>query len=218
MAQIRRKVVPPMRVILAVAASLAALALPSYGRADEDYAPNFSAPSVLSMPPAQFGGVEFGLDLGGGWGSTGSYTSSGIEGGGHVGYNFQFGGFVAGIEADALVGNVSASVTGSSTITTNWLDSLHGRAGYAFGPWLAYGELGGAFSTMTYSNPIGSFNNSIGGYMFGLGGEYALTRNISFRGELRRYNMDTATYYLPAETLTGSTSQTMALFGVSGRF
>lgn len=198
-------------VFLALAASLAA-----NGALADDMM--YGAPSALAAPPASFGGVEFGLDLGGGWGSTGPYDLSGFVGGGHVGYNFQTGGFVGGVEADLLLSNASGNVSAVSSISTDTLDSLRARAGYAFGPVLVYGTLGGAYSSMSYTNAAGTYNTSLGGYVFGLGGEYAMLPNISLRGELRRYIMGDAVYNLPTGPQTLSTSQTLFLLGVSGHF
>jgi outer membrane immunogenic protein len=200
-----------MRIKVAVLVALAA-ALDASSAFSDDV--NFGAPAALTAPPASFGGVEFGLDLGGAAGATGPYTTSGFAGGGHVGYNFQSGAFVGGVEADLLL----SSIGGSYAIATDTLDSLRARAGYAFGPFLAYGVIGGAYSNMTYSNAAASFNTSLGGYVFGLGGEYAFMPNISVRGELRRYIMGDAFYSLPSGPQTLSTSQTLFLVGVSGHF
>ena len=178
----------------------------------------FGAPSALAAPPASFGGIDSASISAARSAPRGPYASSGFVGGGHVGYNFQSGGFVGGVEADLLLSNISGNVSAASSITIGTLDSLRARAGYAFGRLLVYGTLGGAYSNMSYTNAGGSFNTSLGGYAFGLGGEYAMLPNISLRGELRRYIMGDAFYNLPAGPRRCPAGQTLFWLGVAGIF
>ncbi|MGO9358332.1 MAG: outer membrane protein [Xanthobacteraceae bacterium] len=67
----------------------------------------------------------------------------GVIGGGQVGYNHQYDGFVAGLEADFSGTGMKDSVTDpvnnySATTQFNWLATVRGRAGVAFDRTLLY--------------------------------------------------------------------------------
>jgi outer membrane immunogenic protein len=157
---------------------------------------------------ADFSGVELGVD--GAWalGSVGGALTSGPAGGAHVGYNLQNGGLVGGVEADAIFGSIRAGGVGAGSFTQDFLSSARVKGGYAFGNLMAYGTIGWAYSTASYQDPSGSANKTIRGDVFGGGLEYALTRNVSLRGEYLFYDFSGATYVTPfaAKSLSASTS------------
>jgi outer membrane immunogenic protein len=91
-----------------------------------------------------------------------SYQKNGAFGGGQIGYNFQRGQFVYGVEADiqdaGIRGSGSASVTANDTasgtsVSSNtyrnsgmdWFGTVRGRLGYAVGNTLIYGTGGFAY-------------------------------------------------------------------------
>ena len=151
---------------------------------------------------ADFSGVGFGPDLGLAFGST-----SGGAFGGHVGYNFQSGAFVGGAEADAMFSNLSNS--DAFGLNEKFLASIRGKGGYAFGNFLAYGTLGVGFSSAQYNTWFGNQSTTLTGAVFGIGGEYALTRNVSVRAELLRYQFGDISYaVLPflSQSITASTN------------
>ena len=169
---------------------------------------------------ADFSGVEFGPDLGYGFGATGPYYTSGGAFGGHLGYNLQSGRLVGGIEADALAANLSTGQGGPFSFSTNFLSSARGKAGYVFGDLMAYGTVGFGLGTTDTSNWLGSHGATVDGAAFGLGAEYALTRNVSFRAELMRYQFGdvTATTLFPYVSQTVNASTTLLRLGASVHF
>jgi len=199
-----------MRISLAVAVALAAVFGPLSAQADGLVAPG--------VPAADFSGVNVGLDLGAAIGSSGDVNTSGFAFGGHLGYNLQNGPIVGGLEGDVLFSNASGGADATGTFSTNSLDSLRARAGYAFGPILAYGTLGWAYSDMHYSSLFGAYDKSLTGYVFGAGAEYAVMRNITVRAELRRYEFGGANYTTPTGPAQITTGQTLLEVGVSGHF
>ncbi len=143
---------------------------------------------------ADFSGVEVGPDVGFAIGSSGPYYNSGAAFGGHVGYNIQGGALVGGVEADGLATNVSSSQSGSVRFNEKFLTSLRGKGGYAFGNLLAYGTIGPAWGVTEATSWYGSHGSTVGGVAFGVGAEYAITRNVSLRAELLRYQFGDVAY------------------------
>ena len=127
--------------------------------------------------------------------------SSGSIGGIRAGYDFQFGSFVVGAQAEyAGVVGAEDTVTGYSTtpatyVFTRKLESLgtvKARVGYAFGPALIYGAGGVAMGKIDNrffsSNTANTFTPSqtdddAEGYQAGGGMEYMLAPNLSVTAE-----------------------------------
>jgi outer membrane immunogenic protein len=137
----------------------------------------------------------------------------GFTGGAQAGYNHQFGAIVAGLEADINYADVGASRTGSSAITargfgsesltgqssTDYLGTVRGRVGFVpmdrmmvFGTGgLAYGNVdtraSAAFTTVAPTGRAslydGQHSSTQLGYTIGGGVEYALTNNVTLKGE-----------------------------------
>ena len=86
------------------------------------------------------------------------YNPSGVDGGAHIGYNYQIGQFVAGLEGDVN----GSSYNGSSTFgalaynTTERVDgSVRGRLGVAWDRALIYATGGAAFGNFRNQYAIG---------------------------------------------------------------
>jgi outer membrane immunogenic protein len=167
---------------------------------------------------ADFSGVGLGVDVGAAIGGNSSINTSGIAGGAHVGYNLQNGPIVGGVEADAFIGSISGGASGMGNLTQNWLTSARIKGGYAFGDLLAYGTFGAAWSTTSYESLGYTANKDLHGYVFGIGAEYALTRSVSLRAELRRYNFDGATYYMPTGSQALTSGTNILMLGASTHF
>jgi outer membrane immunogenic protein len=128
-------------------------------------------------------------------------------GGGQVGYNWQFGSWVAGLEAD-----ISAGTEGSgNTVLTegpvkysvhqnvgpDWFGTVRGRIGYLFNPQilgyvtggLAYGQTRPLNGIVTGPGPVGTFAFNTGatgthtGWTVGGGLEYMVDPRWSVKGE-----------------------------------
>jgi outer membrane immunogenic protein len=123
--------------------------------------------------------------------------SSGFTGGGQLGYNYQTGHVVMGLEADLNYANGSRSVASSSGAVTasssgNLAGSLRSRLGYAIGPWLLYGTGGLADNTgntLSATSLDGRF-----GWVAGAGVEYMLDRNWSIRTEFLHTDFGRTTF------------------------
>jgi outer membrane immunogenic protein len=169
---------------------------------------------------ADFSGVELGPDVGFAIGSSGPYYSSGAAVGGHIGYNIQGGGLVGGVEADGLATNVSSGQSGLVRFNEKFLTSLRGKGGYAFGNLLAYGTIGPAWGSTEATTWYGSHGTTVGGLAFGVGAEYSITRNVSLRAELLRYQFGDVSYNwaYPYVSQTVNASNNMLRIGGSVHF
>ncbi|HEX4111603.1 MAG TPA: outer membrane protein [Stellaceae bacterium] len=143
------------------------------------------AVAVLFMPlgaeAQDWSGPEVGIQGGGVWGTSSGVGTSpyntnvqGGLGGGHGGYNFQFGQILVGFEGDAEVANVLGPVHGRMSFDA----SARGKLGWAWGQWLPYATGGAAFGNVksTYS-VLGSSDGVRLGWTVGAGLDYAIDQN-----------------------------------------
>jgi outer membrane immunogenic protein len=132
-------------------------------------------------------GAYVGINGGGGWGksdsaspfSSGSYRTSGGLIGGTLGYNWQMGQTVFGIEGDIDWSNIRGSATcgvGTSCETrNNWLSTARGRLGYAMDRVMPYVTGGLAVGDIKHSVAgIGSSDTTKAGWTIGGGLEAAI--------------------------------------------
>ena len=134
-----------------------------------------------------------------GFGSVGS-NESGFLGGGQVGFNYQMGALVLGVEGDIAWTNIGRTTTTTVGLTTirestniDWVATLAGRIGYAFGPAgnaLLYVKGGVAWmdwssSAVATGAVVGSVSGgqTETGYVLGAGFEYGFTPNWSAKIE-----------------------------------
>ncbi len=115
-------------------------------------------PALMSV--AKWEGLYLGAHAGYGWGnadvsiplypSAFTLDTNGFVGGGHLGYNFQRGNVVFGIEGDFSGSGVSGDhLSGNGAgekynIDENWRASLRGRLGYTVAPNMLLFATGGA--------------------------------------------------------------------------
>jgi outer membrane immunogenic protein len=179
------------------------------------------AADLTGMSPgstvADFSGLGIGLDAGAAIGAANGSSISGGIGGAHIGYNLQNGPIVGGVEADAMLGSIQGGLAGG-TFAQDSLASARVKGGYAFGSFLAYGTVGGAWSSTDYMRLGNTSNRSLPGVAYGLGGEFAVTRNVSVRAELMRYNFDGATYAAPGGSQSATTSTNLLRVGATVHF
>jgi opacity protein-like surface antigen len=125
-----------------------------------------------------------------------SPEAAGFLGGGQVGYNFQVGSWVFGIEGDGSgsTANGAKSCPNGFFATCHanieWTATLAGRLGYSWDRTLFYAKGGAAFTEATFegsSNVTGltfaTVTDNRVGWMAGAGFEYALTSNWSAKAE-----------------------------------
>jgi len=167
---------------------------------------------------ADFSGVEIGPDLGVALGTAGSANISGPAGGAHVGYNFQAYRIVGGVEGDVTFGSIRSGSLGSASFSQDFLSSARVKGGYVFGNLFAYGTLGWAWSTTDYKYLGDSSDQTVKGLVYGIGAEYPITRNVSLRAELLRYDFEGASYVVPPSPQSLTTSTNVARIGANLHF
>jgi outer membrane immunogenic protein len=162
------------------------------------FAADLPRPPVVSAPPAAlWSGFYGGVNLGGGWASTGQHNST-VVGGGQLGYNWQFGAWVLGGEADIDGMGLRSSAILTSTIgnqitsntSVDYLGTVRGRVGYAFDRWLPYVTGGLAYTTIDHNGMgvlgvAGNYSASDfkTGYAVGGGVEWAFRDRWSAKAE-----------------------------------
>jgi outer membrane immunogenic protein len=182
---------------------------------------------VYKAPPAppifSWTGFYLGVNIGGAW-TNGSVTdtvtgaslstnnNAGFIGGGQVGYNYQIGNWVLGVEGDfdgSTINRTSNAVTvGGQTIQasakTEWISTAAGRVGWAFDRSLVYVKGGGAWvennaslTNITTGNSI-SGSNINDGWMAGVGWEWAFAPQWSAKIE---YNYIGLNSWSPSNTV-----------------
>jgi len=127
-------------------------------------------------------------------------SDGGFVGGGQIGYNYQLGQFVGGIEADVQYADLSA---GSETYLnepsnghrgkgTDWFGTVRARLGFALDRALVYGTGGFAFGGRDkednyyddyYTNFYDDGDDISTGWTLGGGIEYAFTDNLTAKVE-----------------------------------
>ncbi len=143
-------------------------------------------------------GFYAGINAGYGFGSSDwsapvvATKPKGFLAGGTLGYNWQSGAIVYGLEGDFDWSNVKDSVTCGGAFTcetsSNWLATFRGRVGYAFDRWMPYVTAGGAYGNVKASVSsagveLASGSNSQLGWTVGAGVEYAFMGNWSAKVE-----------------------------------
>lgn len=168
---------------------------------------------VASQPVAygvNWTGFYLGGHIGGAWtnndhddynnlyydndGNTGSFI-----GGGQVGFNYQVGAWVLGIEGD-----ISAADLGNKHdyyfapyyypgTSIDWIATLTGRIGYAWDNWLLYVKGGGAWAGGDSKDYYGygyDHDDNLSGWTVGVGVEWAWTPNWSVKLEYNYLDFD----------------------------
>jgi outer membrane immunogenic protein len=123
-------------------------------------------------------GFYAGGHVGGGWVDNGG--DGGFLGGGQVGFNYQMGPWVYGVEAD-----VSAA-----SGDLNWTSTLAGRFGWALDRWMLYGKVGGAWANVDVVRMARVSDETSSGLLLGVGAEYAFQNNWTAKVEYNRMNVD----------------------------
>lgn len=173
--------------VVALAGSAAAADLPRP-------APYYPPQAPAYAPAYTWSGFYLGVNGGGGWGrsswsSTGPFNISGGVVGGTVGYNYQVGQAVFGVEGDIDYADISGS--GSSAACPfgcrtkdSWLSTVRGRLGYAAGRFMPYVTGGAAFGDIRASTPsFGGVSTTNTGWTVGGGLEFALAGNWTAKAE-----------------------------------
>jgi outer membrane immunogenic protein len=157
------------------------------------------APVFAAVPVFTWTGFYVGVNAGAGFnannkdivvpgfGVIGSNDDVGFTGGGQVGYNYQFGQFVAGLEADIQFADIGSGRNDALIVafpglvgvidnsSDRFFGTVRGRLGFAIDRALVYAT--GGFAYGDVGNRFGGGDTN-SGWTVGGGIEYALTNNI----------------------------------------
>jgi outer membrane immunogenic protein len=136
-------------------------------------------PNYLSVPGLTPVGMDFDLD------------ANGMMGGGNIGFNYQHGSLILGLEAAILDGDFKTDQqspffsTDRYTSNVRWFSTVKGRIGYAYRQWLIYingGWAGGDVSLSLNDNIDNVYAHSTqwaNGWTVGAGIDYKMTEHFS---------------------------------------
>jgi outer membrane immunogenic protein len=185
------------------------------------------APVIAAVPVFTWTGFYVGVNAGYGWNnndvsvtlpSGATFTSDdegGFVGGAQVGYNYQIGSLVLGIEADLQYADLGGEVVIPGFVGfddgDNYFGTVRARVGVAFDRALvyatggfAYGDVGGGFGS-----------DANGGWTLGGGVEYAFTNNLTAKVEGLYVNLErdnnNFVVGLPAGTLISNDNSEFAV-------
>ena len=169
------------------------------------------------------GGGAFGRSA---WDPTGHFNMSGGIVGGTVGYNYQFGQAVVGVEGDIDWAGISGTTNnlcplGSKT-SDSWLSTVRGRLGYAADRFMPFVTGGAAFGNIQATTPgfIGASSSQVG-LTVGAGLEFAIAGNWTAKAEylyvdLGKFTCGLSCGVLPTNNVSFTTNLVRA--GVNYRF
>ena len=187
-----------------LALGLAAVASLSNAVAAADL--SVKAPPMVAAPftwTGFYGGVHGGF----GWSTSQGLDAKGAFGGGQIGYNYQFGTFVIGLEGDVAGANISQTVNGitvfgvpfTSAFTNDTLASVRGRAGVAYNTMLFYGTAGGGWAHNKISANINGLTASSdawqSGWTAGAGIEWSFAPNWTGKFEYLHYGLGNTNFF-----------------------
>ncbi len=141
-------------------------------------------------------GPYIGANVGYGWSANTDYLDpTGVFGGAQIGYNFQRGHFVFGVEADFEGAGISDSNAVAKS-EMDWFGTVRGRLGYTFDRALVYGTGGFAFGDVKNScasvscGGVVSASETQTGWVVGGGVEYKFAPNWSGKVEYQYLDLD----------------------------
>ena len=185
---------------------------------------------MYSAPAFTWGGLYVGINGGFGYaglGDTNFGNPSGGLVGGTLGYNYQMGQFVFGVEGDfdyAFMKADNGFAFGNTTYKVNWITTERLRLGYAVDRALFY-VTGGYAGVSTHASIADNFgyanarNDWRSGGAIGGGIEYAFTNNISAKAEYLWLPMEDKTYWTATPyTETNRMSVSLARVGLNYKF
>jgi outer membrane immunogenic protein len=167
---------------------------------------------IVYAPVFTWTGFYVGLNAGYGWQESRSVSfydartganlatfsngsDGGFVGGGQIGYNWQFGQFVAGVEADIQYADLGGNNNGfapyyfgGNSNNGNYFGTVRGRLGYAFDRALIYVTGGLAYGDV--GSNVFSNSDTRAGWTVGGGLEYAFTPNWTAKIEGLYVNID----------------------------
>lgn len=192
------------------------------------------SPGYEHRPPVPiWSGFYAGVHTGYGWGNVeasnpnlGSSSMSGGLVGVQLGYNWQTGNVVAGLEGDLTANWVDGHRTFGSgydlSAKSDWTSSMRVRLGYSFSNVLVYATGGLAFGRIGATINDGftsiSENRWQSGYVIGGGIETKLSQTMSVRAEVLRYGFGDKEYSFGGTTVPVRGDETVVRGGLTMHF
>lgn len=249
-----------MRIVAALLAASTSLFMAGAQVAYSADLPTKAPRAPLAAPVWSWTGFYIGAHVGGGWGTieselagfpyvpmleSASYlgfgggpfpiasgTVNGFLGGGQIGYNFQSGIVVFGIEADASWTNIKGTTPCLFILScereVQALGTITGRLGFTADRALIYVKGGGAWAHVEhdvklFGTSVTSADKTLWGWTVGTGVEYAITENWSAKLEYNYMDFGSNTLGFPIEefgtvNVDTTTSIHAVKFGVNYRF
>jgi outer membrane immunogenic protein len=178
-----------MKKFLLASAGIVALGVASASAADLPRQRAMPAKAPVYVAPAGYNWTGPYVGLSGGYGWGGSDLKGGLVGG-TLGYNYQTGPWVLGLEGDLSWTNIKGtSACGATTCETknHWLGTARGRLGYAMGATgnvMPYVTGGAAFGDIEHSvSGVGTVSDSKAGWTLGGGLEAAISGPLTAKIE-----------------------------------
>lgn len=178
-------------------------------------APVAADPAAAPIWSGVYAGIHAGAGhtsvdaINNGFGRFDKFDVDGAVLGGHVGYNHQWGNWVAGVEADAswsamsgrqAVTYLDPRITGTVGLDADWMATARVRLGYAAGNALLFATAGYTIAEMTATTSaqgLGlrfsrSTSDTFDGFVIGAGLDYRVSHALSarFEGLLHRFTDD----------------------------
>ena len=180
------------RLFLALA-SLAALTGSAAAADLSRPAPQPYYKAAVAAPVYNWTGFYIGINGGGGfgrsvWDRTGGFNTSGGLVGGTLGYNYQVGQAVFGVEGDIDWANINGTTNSACALGCktgdDWLGTARGRLGYAADRFMPFITGGAAFGDIKTSTPgfAGATQTNVG-WTVGAGLEFAIAQNWTAKAE-----------------------------------
>jgi outer membrane immunogenic protein len=197
------------------------------------YAPAFTWTGFYVGGNIGWGWVN--ADVTGNWGGgVWGLNSNNFIGGAQVGYNYQMGNFVIGIEYDFdwASGDKSTPFVGTAigplqaSVDNSWVMTLAGRLGWAMDRWLLYTKLGGGWTRTNVSlvTPaaltIANGHATNAGWLIGVGVEYAFTPNWTAKLEYNYLGLNDKAFAttIAPNVITYSPDVSLLKLGINYKF
>jgi outer membrane immunogenic protein len=239
-----------MKKLLVAASLTAMISMPAM--AADVALPRKAAPAYVEPVAQGWSGFYIGAFVGGArgnvvltdipTGATSTHDTVGALGGGTLGFNWQWGSWVLGVEADGAWTDISGTtrcpnVAFQCSSQMNWMVTARGRLGYAHGPILFYATGGGAWAEQRYgaegltaaTAPFTGFTTrTVDGWVAGAGIEWQMIKawpNLSMKVEWLHYDFDPGTNEpfligvgAPSNSVTGHHRGELVKLGLNYRF